>query len=35
MLQGTAFGDLADTYDTESKDYGALAVVTIHGGSAA
>lgn len=33
-IEGSAFGDLAETYDRESKDYGALGVVEFHVGRA-
>jgi hypothetical protein len=29
-IEGSAFGELADTYDGELKDYGALGVVEFH-----
>lgn len=29
-LCGSAFGDLADTHEADTKDYGALGVVTFH-----
>lgn len=30
-LTGSSFGELADTYDPETRDFGALAVVALHG----
>jgi hypothetical protein len=29
-IEGSAFGELADTYEAELKDYGALGVLEIH-----
>lgn len=29
-LEGSAFGELAETYEKETRDYGALAVVEFH-----
>jgi hypothetical protein len=29
-VEGSAFGELAETYEKETKDYGALAVVEFH-----
>lgn len=29
-IEGSAWGELADTYDRETKDYGALGVIAFH-----
>ncbi len=33
-IEGSAWGDLADTYENETKDFGALGVVEFHLASA-